>query len=73
MEIYPEDALWDEVIYLAYHIHWDLDRLLDLEHSDRVRLVEKVAALNRRALDEAGKITNDPAIMTGGKIIGITR
>jgi hypothetical protein len=30
--------------------------LLDLEHSDRVRLVEKVAALNRRALDEAKKI-----------------
>ena len=56
MEIYPEDALWDEVIYLAYHIHWDLDRLLDLEHSDRVRLVEKVAALNRLALDEARKI-----------------
>jgi len=56
MEIYPEDTLWDEVIYLAYHIHWDLDRLLDLEHSDRVRLVEKVAALNRRALDEAKKI-----------------
>jgi hypothetical protein len=35
--------------YLAYHIHWDLDRLLDLEHGDRIRLLKEVAALNTRA------------------------
>jgi hypothetical protein len=46
---YPTDALWDEVTYLAYHLHWDLDRLLDLEHSDRTRLVHSVASLNARA------------------------
>ena len=46
---YPSEALWDEVVYLAYHLHWDLDRLLDLEHSDRSRLVRSVASLNRRA------------------------
>jgi hypothetical protein len=46
---YPTDALWDEVVYLAYHLHWDLDRLLDLEHADRHRLVHSVASLNRRA------------------------
>ena len=56
MELYPEDALWDEITYLAYHIHWDLDRLLDLQHSDRVNLVHRVASLNRRALDEAKKL-----------------
>ena len=38
MKLYPEDALWDEIAYLAYHLHWDLDRLLDLEHADRARL-----------------------------------
>ena len=46
---YPTDAVWDEVTYLAYHLHWDLDRLLDLEHSDRTRLVHSVASLNARA------------------------
>lgn len=56
MDLYPEDALWDEITYLAYHIHWDLDRLLDLQHADRVNLVQRVAALNRRALDEAKKL-----------------
>jgi hypothetical protein len=49
---YPTEALWDEIAYLAYHLHWDLDSLLDLEHADRVRLVEAVADLNRRAWEE---------------------
>jgi hypothetical protein len=49
---YPTEALWDEIAYLAYHLHWDLDTLLDLEHADRVRLVEAVADLNRRAWEE---------------------
>lgn len=44
----PED-LWDEIAYLAYHLHWDLDDLLDLEHADRRRMVDAVAALNERA------------------------
>jgi hypothetical protein len=46
---YPTEALWQEISYLAYHLHWDLDQLLELEHADRVRLVRAVAALNTRA------------------------
>ena len=38
MKLYPEDALWDEIAYLAYHLHWDFDQLLDLAHQDRARL-----------------------------------
>lgn len=49
MRQYPVDALWDELTYLAFHLHWDMDDLLDLEHADRARLVESVAELNRRA------------------------
>lgn len=49
MKLYPERALWSEITYLAYHLHWDLDQLLDLEHPDRARLVELVAGLNERA------------------------
>lgn len=46
---YPTEALWQEIAYLAYHLHWDLDRLLELEHADRVRMVRAVAALNTQA------------------------
>jgi hypothetical protein len=43
------EDLWDEIAYLAYHLHWDLDALLDLEHADRRRMVDAVATLNERA------------------------
>ena len=46
---YPTDALWQEIAYLAYHLHWRLEDLLDLEHLDRVRMVRAVVSLNDRA------------------------
>jgi hypothetical protein len=51
MKRYPESALWDEMAYLAYHFHWDMERLLDLEHRDRARLIKAVGELNRRSID----------------------
>ena len=51
MKLIPEEDLWDEIAYLAYHLHWDLDALLDLEHADRARMVDAVAQLNERAWD----------------------
>ncbi len=56
MEQYPTEQLWDEISYLAYHMHWTLDSLLDLEHRDRIKMVESVADLNTRALDEARRL-----------------
>jgi len=56
---YPPEALWQEVAYLAYHLHWPMDDLLDLEHLDRVRLIRAVSALNERAweaVNESGPI-----------------
>jgi Family of unknown function (DUF6760) len=50
---YQENDLWDEVTYLAYHLHWGLDQLLDLHHRDRVRMIEAVAELNERAWAQA--------------------
>jgi hypothetical protein len=44
----PEDAL-AETARLAYHLHWPLDTILDLEHADR-----------RRFLAEADLIAADP-------------
>lgn len=46
---YPVDALWQEIAYLAYHLHWSIGDLLDLEHLDRVRMVRAVATMNERA------------------------
>ena len=46
---YPTEAIWQEISYLAYHLHWSLEELLDLEHMDRVRMVRAVVRLNERA------------------------
>ena len=51
MRLYPEDALWSEIAYLAYHLHWSMDDLLNLEHPDRARLIGLVADMNDRAWD----------------------
>src|SRR3954453_13221984 len=46
---YPTDALWQEIAYLAYHLQWPMDDLLDLEHMDRVRMARAVVSMNERA------------------------
>ncbi|MEP6695771.1 MAG: DUF6760 family protein [Pseudonocardiales bacterium] len=45
---YAADALYQEIAYVAYHLHWPLDDLLDLEHPVRQRFVEEVGRLNQR-------------------------
>jgi len=40
--------LWSEITYLAYHLHWGLDQLLDLQHGDRITLLQEVSGLNKR-------------------------
>ena len=40
--------LHEEVAYVAYHFHWALDEILDLEHPTRRRFVEEIAKINTR-------------------------
>jgi hypothetical protein len=56
VKLYPEASLWSEIAYLAYHLHWPLHDLLDLEHADRARLVELVADLNERAWEALSNV-----------------
>ena len=45
---YAADRLHEEVAYVAYHFHWSLDEILDLEHPDRLRYVAEIARINTR-------------------------
>jgi hypothetical protein len=45
---YAADRLHEEVAYVAYHLHWPLDDILDLEHADRLRYVSEIAKINTR-------------------------
>ena len=45
---YPLGALYEEVAFVAFHFHWPLERLLELEHPERRRWVEEISAINQR-------------------------
>ena len=45
---YAADRLYEEVSYVAYHFHWPLAEILDLEHPDRQRFVAEIGRLNAR-------------------------
>jgi hypothetical protein len=45
---YATDRLHKEIAYVAYHFHWDLDDILDLEHRDRQRYVVEIGEINTR-------------------------
>jgi hypothetical protein len=40
----PEEVL-GETARLAYHLHWPLDSILDLEHHDRRRFLREADAM----------------------------
>ncbi|ATW51863.1 DUF6760 family protein [Streptomyces peucetius] len=46
---YATEQLYDEVAYIAYHFHWPMDAIHDLEHPERRRYVDQIARLNRLA------------------------
>jgi hypothetical protein len=50
---YATDRLFEEVAYVAYHFHWSLDEILDLEHPVRQRFVTEIAKINRRLSEES--------------------
>ncbi len=49
---YAPERLYEEVAYVAYHFHWPLDDILDLEHAQRLRFTHEIAAINRRMAQE---------------------
>jgi hypothetical protein len=40
----PDDLL-EETARLAYHLHWPLETILDLEHADRRKFLREADAL----------------------------
>jgi len=45
---YAADRLFEEVAYVAYYLHWEMDSILDLEHPVRRRFIEEIGSINRQ-------------------------
>ena len=50
---YAADRIEEETAYLAFHFHWELDAILDLEHADRRGYVAQASALVERSRSSA--------------------
>jgi hypothetical protein len=44
---YPREQLHQEVAYIAYHFHWSVDDILDMEHEERHVWLREIARINR--------------------------
>ncbi len=44
---YPLDKLYQEVAYIAYHFHWSLDDILEMEHRERHVWVKEISEINK--------------------------
>jgi len=51
---YPKEQLYQEIAYIAYHFHWPIDDILDMEHEERHTWLEQIANINHE-INEARK------------------
>ncbi|MFT4923418.1 MAG: hypothetical protein ACI8XM_002644 [Haloarculaceae archaeon] len=45
---YPQDQLFAEVAFVAYHFGWDHETILEMPHWERRRWCEEISELNER-------------------------
>lgn len=50
MRAYPVKSLYEEMAFIALHLHWSHAELITLEHRERRRWCREISAINR-ALD----------------------
>ena len=51
---YPPEKIAGEVAYIAYHFHWGIDDILEMEHQERHMWIEEISLINKR-INEASK------------------
>ena len=51
MRGYSLDHLYEEMAFIAYHLHWSHAELMNIEHQERRRWCEEISKINRRLSD----------------------
>jgi len=52
---YPEEQLYEEIAFIAYHFHWSYRELMEMDHRERRRWCEEISKINRRLTETARK------------------
>ena len=47
LRLYPKDALYKEMAFLAYYFHWSSEDVLRLDHQSRRRWCREVSDIHR--------------------------
>lgn len=45
---YPLENIFKEVAFLAYHLHWGRDELMEMTHKERHTWVREVSGINEK-------------------------
>lgn len=48
MRAYPVASLYEEMAFIAHHLHWSHGDLMQLDHGERRRWCREISAINRR-------------------------
>lgn len=51
---YPLDKLYQEVAYIAYHFHWAIDDILNMEHKERQVWIREISEINKEINESRG-------------------
>jgi hypothetical protein len=49
---YPLDQLYEEMAFVAYHLHWSYEELMQIEHGERRRWCDQISRINRKLNDQ---------------------
>jgi hypothetical protein len=44
---YPPEKLYQEAAYIAYHFHWSMDDVLEMEHRERQIWIKEISEINK--------------------------
>ena len=48
----------EEVAFIAYHFHWPMEQILEMEHSDRRQWAEEISRINDRMNEEGSALSS---------------
>ena len=54
---YSLEAMYEEVAFVAYYLHWPYEQIMSLEHRERQRWVKEVSRINEQ-MNESAKARN---------------
>ncbi|QHI73958.1 hypothetical protein Ami3637_09405 [Aminipila terrae] len=56
MEVYPAGKIYEEAAFIAYYLHWEHDKIMEMTHKDRIRWCKEVSKINSKLNDEPDNV-----------------